>query len=70
MAGQLSRKTWEGLYHSRTVHIYGSVEGHISIHRQQYEEEGKNSEIAVFMQANHRQVSCFQFKCKSLALHA
>ena len=42
MAGQLSRKTWEGIYHSRAVHIYGSVEGHISIHRQQYEEEGKN----------------------------
>ena len=42
MAGLLSGKTWEVIYHSRALHIYGSVEDHISIHRQQYEEEGKN----------------------------
>ena len=64
MAGLLSRKTWEAIYHSRALHIYGSVEGRISIHRQQYKEEGKNSEIAVFMHASHSRVSCLQFRCK------
>lgn len=47
MAGLLPGKTRESIYDTCALHFYESMEDNMSIHRQQYEEEG--TEFTLFL---------------------